>query len=144
MSDTWKEVEVSWEGERAFRSHNADGKDLLMGRLGDEKGHSPIELLLVGLAGCTGYDVVHILEKKRQTPEKFEVKIRAKRADDHPRVYTEIEIEYYLWGYDLTDKAVQQAIELSEGKYCSASAMLGKTAYIRSSYQILSSSKEKK
>ena len=109
-----------------------------MGKLGDQKGLSPMEMLLAGLAGCTGIDVALILGKKRQKLEDFEVKIRAKRANDHPMVYTEIEVKYLLWGEDLSEKAIRQAINLSEEKYCSVSAMLGKTAEIHSSYQILS------
>ena len=143
MSDEWKEIEAKWMKGRAFKSFNAEGGEALMGKLGDQSGLSPMEMLLAGLAGCTGIDVVHILGKKRQNLKDLEVKIHAKRADSHPMVYTEIEIEYLLWGDDLSDKAVQQAIKLSEEKYCSASAMLGKTAEIRSSYQIISSTKEK-
>lgn len=95
-----------------------------------------MELLLLGLAGCTGYDVVSILEKKRQPPDAFKLIVRGIRADDYPMVYTDIEVEYHLWGDQLTDKAVRQAIELSEDKYCSASVMLGKVAKIKSSYEI--------
>ena len=137
MKSDWKEVNVSWKGELAFEGINPNGDNVIMGKLGDQKGFSPMEHLLLGLAGCTAYDVVHILGKKRQKPESFEVKIRAKRADEHPMVYTEIEIEYLLSGDNLTEKAVKQAIDLSEDKYCSASAMLGKTAKISSSYQII-------
>jgi len=68
--------------------------------------------------------------------------VRGKRADDYPKVYTKIEIEYLLTGDDINPNAVEQAIQLSEDKYCSASAMLGKTAEIRSSYQIISSQNE--
>jgi putative redox protein len=96
-----------------------------------------MELLLLGMAGCTGEDIVHILGKKRIIPDRFEVRVRGKRADDHPRVYTEIEIEYLFWADDLNPKAVEQAIQLSEDKYCSASAMISKTAKIRSNYRIL-------
>ncbi len=143
MSNEWKEIEAKWMKGMAFKGFNAEGGEALMGKLGAQRGLSPMEMLLAGLAGCTGVDVAHILGKKRQNLEDFEVKIRAKRADVHPKVYTEIEIEYLLWGDNLTDKAVRQAIKLSEEKYCSASAMLGKTAEIRSSYQIMSSTKEK-
>ena len=143
MSNEWKEIEAKWMKGRTFKGFNPEGGEVLMGKLGDQSGLSPMEMLLAGLAGCTGIDVALILDKKRQNLENFEVKIRAKRADGHPRVYTEIEIEYLLWGDGLDDKAIQQAIKLSEEKYCSASAMLGKTAVIRSSYQIMSSIMEK-
>ena len=142
MKSEWKEIEVEWEGERAFTAVNPSGDNLLMGRLGDKQGFSPIEMLLVGLAGCTAYDVIHILAKKRQLPTQFKVTVRGKRGDDHPKVYNEIEIDYLLWGDTLTEKAVQQAIKLSEEKYCSASAMLGKTASISSSCRIIDNAKE--
>jgi putative redox protein len=70
------------------------------------------------------------------------VKVRGMRADDYPMVYTDIEVEYLFWGSGLTEKAVEQAIELSETKYCSASVMLGKTAKITSSYQIFETQAE--
>ena len=96
----------------------------------------PMQLLLVGLAGCTGIDIVTILQKKKLTPTDFKVIVRGKRAENFPMVYTDIEVEYYLWGDDLNSRAVEQAIKLSEQKYCSVSIMLGKTANIKSSYKI--------
>ena len=92
--------------------------------------------MLLGVAGCTGYDIVSILRKKRQNLTDFKVNVRGKRASEHPKVYTEIEVEYHLWGENLDAKAVEQAIELSETKYCSASAMLSATADLRSQYII--------
>jgi putative redox protein len=100
-----------------------------------------MQLILTGLAGCTGMDIVSILKKKRYEIEKFQVQVRGKRAAEHPRVYTEIEIQYLLWGSDLDELAVEQAVHLSEKKYCSASAMLGAVAQIKSSYQIFQTSK---
>jgi putative redox protein len=95
-----------------------------------------MEMLLLGLAGCTGMDVVSILKKKRQDLQAFKIRVRGKRAEQHPRVYTLIEVTYLLWGENLDAKAVERAIELSEKKYCSASAMLNAVAEIRSSYEI--------
>jgi putative redox protein len=94
-------------------------------------------LLLLAVAGCTGIDIVHILRKKRIKLDQFKVCVRGKRADDHPKIYKEIEIEYLFWADELSTKAVEQAIELSEEKYCSASAMMSKSAEMRSSYRIL-------
>jgi putative redox protein len=96
----------------------------------------PMQLLLVGLAGCTGIDIVSILEKKKSTPSGFKVKVRGKRAESYPMVYTDIEIEYLLWGDNLKKKDVEQAIKLSEHKYCSVSIMLAKTARLSSTYKI--------
>jgi len=136
MSSNWHEVVADWQGELTFIGKNDLDNTVRMGSKNDDANISPMELLLLGLAGCTAYDVVSILEKKRLNMEKFKIKVRGKRADDYPMVYTDIEIEYLLWGTGLTEKAVAQAIELSEEKYCSASAMLGKSAAITSAYQI--------
>ena len=97
----------------------------------------PMELVLVGLAGCTGIDVVNILQKKKITLADFKINVRGKRAESPPMVYTDIEVQYIFWGDDLKQKDVEQAIELSEQKYCSVSIMIGKTAKIKSSYKIL-------
>jgi putative redox protein len=137
MSSDWSEVAAQWNGEMSFTGTNSKGGSIQMGSLEGKPRVSPMEMLLLGAAGCTGVDVVHILRKMRQSLTDLQVKVRAKRADDHPKVYTEIEILYLLWGDDLSEKAVKQAIQLSEDKYCSASVMLGKTAEMRSSYRIL-------
>jgi putative redox protein len=142
MSQDWKEVSAQWAGEMGFVGKNLSGGKVQMGTVDGQPGASPMELLLLGMAGCTGVDIVHILGKKRITLDQFEVRVRGKRADEHPRVYTEIEIEYLFWADDLNPKAVVQAIQLSEEKYCSASAMLSKTAKIRSNYQILAPGEE--
>jgi len=107
-----------------------------MGTVAGEPGVTPMELLLLGLAGCTGMDVASILLKMRQKLVDFKINVRGKRADDHPKIYTEIEVTFELWGDDLDPSAVQAAIELSEVKYCSASAMLRTAAQIRSKYLI--------
>jgi len=105
---------------------------------GRDTGSRPMELLLMGLAGCTAMDVVFILRRKRQGITGLEVNVDADRASTHPKVYTRIHVEYVIYG-DVDDKAARQAIELSEGKYCSASAMLKKTAEVTWSYKIIPS-----
>ena len=137
MSAEWREVVAEWQGESAFLGKNNEGGVVQMGTLDGKPGISPMELLLVGLAGCTGVDVALILGKKKQPLQDLHVRVRGKRVDEHPRVYDEIEIEYLLWGEGLSEKAIEQAIQLSEEKYCSASAMLGKTARLTSRYRIL-------
>ena len=138
MSSNWVTLTAEWQGEMAFIGKNETGGSVQIGKVNNKPGISPMELLLAGLAGCTGVDVVHILRKKRISLHDFRVTIRAKRADDHPKVYTDIEINYLLWGQELAAKDVEQAIHLSEEKYCSASAMLSKAANITSTYRILS------
>ncbi|HHB90199.1 MAG TPA: OsmC family peroxiredoxin [Anaerolineae bacterium] len=103
-----------------------------------ETGVGPMDLLLFGLAGCTAVDVVIILKKQRQPVQGVTVKVRGERATEHPKVFTKIHIEYLVTG-DLDPKKVERAIQLSEEKFCSASAMLRKTAEITHSYQILPS-----
>ena len=98
----------------------------------------PMEMLLAALGTCTSVDVVNILKKKRQKLEALEVIVSGERAADAPRVWTKIEIVYRLTGA-LQEKAVRDAIELSETKYCSVAAMLGKTAKISFRFEILPS-----
>jgi putative redox protein len=97
---------------------------------------TPMELLLLSLGGCTGADVVGILEKKRQRVSGYEIEVRGVRREEHPRIYTEIEVVHRLRGRALDAKAVAHAIELSESKYCSVSAMLGASAKIKMRYEI--------
>jgi putative redox protein len=104
---------------------------------GDDTGFRPLELLLVGLGGCTAMDVVSILRKKRQDISGFEIQLHADRAHDHPKVFTAVTLNYIVRGHNVDPKAVERAIELSATKYCSAEAMLAKTAKITSTYQIL-------
>ncbi len=101
-----------------------------------EDGVGAMDLLLFGLAGCTAVDVVIILKKQRQPVEGVSVKVTGERADQHPKVFTNIHIEYIVQG-DLDPKKVERAIQLSEEKFCSASAMLRKTAEITHSYRIV-------
>ena len=92
-------------------------------------GSSPMELVLIGLCGCTGYDVVSILQKKREPFTSLEVSAQAERAASPPSVYTDIKLIYRVGG-KVSHKAVEDAVRLSEEKYCSVSAMLVKTAKI--------------
>ena len=104
---------------------------------GKNRGPSPMELLLVGMAGCTGVDVVDILRKKRVEFTGLEVRVEGIRAQTYPMVYTDIDVVYTVRGKDIPEHAVKQAIHLSEAKYCSASIMLGKTAKINTKYEII-------
>ena len=142
MQDEWTEISAVWLGERSFLGTNQEGASVQMGSLDGGPALGPMQLLLTGLAGCTGIDIVLILNKKRLDVQKFEINVRGKRAADHPKVYTEIEVQYLLWGNELDEKSIEQAIQLSEEKYCSASAMLGAVAEIKSSYQIYEASQD--
>jgi putative redox protein len=100
-------------------------------------GFVPMEMLLTGLAGCTGMDVISILRKKRQRVTDYEVRVRAERAEDHPMVFTSITVEHIVTGYQVSAEAVAHAVELSETKYCSAGAMLRKTAKLVHTFRIV-------
>jgi len=137
MSGNIREVVAEWQGESAFLGRNQAGGCVQLGSLNGAPGVSPMEVLLLGLAGCTGSDVVSILEKKRQTLQRFEIRVRGVRRETHPKIYTEIEVLYRLWGEALEPEAVEQAIQLSEKKYCSVSATVSATAEISTSYELL-------
>ena len=95
-----------------------------------------MELVLIALGGCTGADVVGILEKKRQRVTGYEIEVRGERRAEHPRIYTRIEVVHRIRGRKVDPKAVASAIELSETKYCSVSAMLSAAATIDTRYEI--------
>ena len=103
---------------------------------GDNLGVRPMEMLLLGVAGCTMIDVVTTLKKMRQELTHCETKVNAERADDHPKVFTNIHIQFLIKGNALDSKKVEKAITLSAEKYCSASIMLGKTASITHDFEI--------
>src|SRR5512139_3997810 len=93
---------------------------------GDSSAAKPLELLLIGLGGCTGMDIVPLLRKMRQDITGVELNITAERSEEHPRVYTRIDMEYVVTGRNLEEDKVRHAVELSYEKYCSVSAMLRK------------------
>jgi putative redox protein len=142
MDNTWREVTAEWQGEISFIGRNPNGGTVQMGKIGDKPGISPMELLLAGLAGCTGMDIASILTKQRQAFVGLKVHVRGKRATDYPMVFTELEVTYLLWGEGIDPKAVERAVQLSEEKYCSVGLMLSKAAPIRSSYRILKPGEE--
>ncbi|HEC81673.1 MAG TPA: OsmC family protein [Thermoplasmatales archaeon] len=104
---------------------------------GSEAAPRPMELLLIALGGCTASDVAAILKKKRVELQSFEVRLNAERAEEHPKVFTKIHIEYIFSGKDIQEKDAKRAIELSQEKYCPISAMLKKAVEITYSYEIL-------
>ena len=104
---------------------------------GNNLGVRPMEMLLLGVAGCTMIDVVTTLKKMRQNLTNCETKLSAERADEHPKVFTDIHIQFIVKGQDLDPKKVEKAITLSAEKYCSASIMLGETASITHDFEIV-------
>jgi putative redox protein len=127
-------VKAVWQKKMSFTATGGGGFTLPLDSSvehgGENSGFRPIELFLVGLAGCTGMDVISILEKKRQQVTHFEVRVSGEKAADHPKIYTNILVEYDITGVSIDPAAVDRAVELSETKYCAAIATLSKTAKI--------------
>ena len=134
------DAKVTWKGRMSFEGSAASGFTLPLGTDpavgGDNDGFRPMELLAIGLAGCTAMDVVSILQKKRQNVTGFEVRIDTERAQEHPKVFTHVKVEYVIDGHQVDPVAVERAIELSLTKYCPAQAMLAKAVKIEHTYLI--------
>jgi putative redox protein len=128
INNPMTEAKSTWISDQCFEAVSTSGHKIVVD--GEHKsGNSPMELVLIGLCGCTGYDVVSILRKKREPFTSLEVKAEAERATSPPQVYTEIRLTYKVGG-KVSHKAVEDAVRLSEEKYCSVAAMLSKTAKI--------------
>lgn len=111
-----------------------DGPEEFGGR---NLGVRPMEMLLLGMGGCTEFDVVHILRKSRQPVSLCEVEMEAERSAKEPKVFTRIHVHFRVAGPELTEKAVERAVRLSAEKFCSASIMLGATAEITHDFEIV-------
>jgi putative redox protein len=134
------DANVKWHGRMTFTGSADTGFEVPLGAKpavgGDNDGFRPLELMAVSLAGCTAMDVISILQKKRQDVTAFEVKVKAERAEEHPRVFTEAVIEYHVVGRDVDEKAVVRSIELSANRYCPAQGMLVKVFPMTLKYQV--------
>ncbi|MGD2177359.1 MAG: OsmC family protein [Anaerolineae bacterium] len=135
-------AQVTWVGPGMRLVGEADGPAIVVDHAlpdedREETGPRPVRLLLIGLCGCTAMDVISILQKKRQPFTGLQVKATAERAEEHPKVYTQIHLEFVVTGEGVDPAAVERSIELSQTKYCSASAMLGEAAEITTSYRIV-------
>jgi putative redox protein len=132
-----QEASIKWVGEEKFLATSPSGHAMAIDSdRASNKAPGPMELLLLALGGCTGTDVVSILKKKRQKLESLEIICSGERAAEPPKVWITLEVVYRLRG-TLDEAAVKRAIELSEKKYCSVSAMLQKTAKLTWRYEIL-------
>jgi len=124
------DAKVVWKQKMSFEGTSDSGFRVPLGTVqalgGDDDGFRPLELLAIGLAGCTAMDVISILTKKKQDVRDFEVKVHAERAEEHPKVFTHLTIEYVVSGQNIDRSAVERAVELSETKYCPAQAMFKK------------------
>lgn len=134
-------AKIKWSDGLQFIGQSGTGHAIVMDGDpevgGSNTGMRPMEMLLVGLGGCSGMDVASVLQKKKQQVAGIEINVKGTKADTYPKKFTEIEIEYIVTGKDLSEDAVKKAIELSFGKYCSVKATLEGAAKITYSYKIL-------
>ncbi|HXG68227.1 MAG TPA: OsmC family protein [Blastocatellia bacterium] len=132
-----KIAKLRYAGAEQFVGESQSGHALVTSfASGTGAAPTPMELLLISLGGCTGADVVGILEKKRQRVTGYEIEVRGERRAEYPRIYTSIEVIHKIRGHAVDARAVAHAIELSETRYCSVSAMLSAAAKITTRYEI--------
>ena len=121
---------IQWAGEAMFLGESGSGHVVVMDGPPDHGGRNlgvrPMEMVLIGLGGCTNFDVVSILKKARQPVESCEAFLEAERADEEPKVFTKIHVHFVVKGRGLKEAQVKRAVELSAEKYCAASIMLGR------------------
>jgi putative redox protein len=128
------QAQVKWIDELQFVARAGSGPAVVMDSSDSGGGAGPMELVLMGTAGCTAMDVITILKKKRLKVTGFKINISGERAEEYPKRYTDIHIEYVVYGTDIKPEGVKQAIDLSEKKYCGAMASLN--ARITHSFRI--------
>lgn len=132
---------VKWIEDSLMMAESGSGHAIVMDGPPEHGGRNlgvrPMEMLLLGLGGCTQFDVVHILRKGRHRVSRCEVELEAQRAESEPKVFTRIHVHFILAGPGLSAKAVQRAVSLSAEKYCSASLMLGQVAEISHDFELV-------
>lgn len=132
---------VKWLDHMTFVGESGSGHAVVMDGApehgGRDLGIRPMEMLLLGVGGCTAFDVVSILKKSRQAIVDCEVEVDSDRAEEVPKVFTRIHIHFIVSGNNLDSAKVEKAVNLSAEKYCSASIMLGKTAEITHDFEIV-------
>ncbi|MEO0053889.1 MAG: OsmC family protein [candidate division WOR-3 bacterium] len=134
------EATVRWTGMMQFVGVSGSSHAVVLDTGPDHGGAdtaaTPMELLLTALAGCTGMDVVSLLKKMRVNFTGLEIKAKGERRDEHPRIFTSIELEYVVYGNGIDRAAVQRAVELSQEKYCSVTGMIKATCPVSYTYRI--------
>ncbi|WP_456375635.1 OsmC family protein [Thiolapillus sp.] len=132
---------VKWVEDALMLGESGSGHVVVMDGPEEHGGRNlgvrPMEMLLLGMGGCTEFDVIHILKKSRQNVHFCEVEIKAERAKSEPKVFTRIHVHFRVGGKALTEKAVARAVSLSAEKYCSASIMLGEMAEITHDFELV-------
>lgn len=135
---------ISWVEGRTFVGESGSGHSIVLGTAsgpdGRTPGPSPMELVLMGTGGCSAFDVVHILERGREPVEDCTVELDADRATDDPKVFTRVHMRFVVKGRGLARAKVERAVQLSVEKYCSASAMIAKTAKMTHEVEVIDTS----
>jgi putative redox protein len=137
--DNMPRATVTWVNGKQFVGTDSGGQSVVLSGSEDQGGVSPSEMLMVALAACTAYDVVAIMEKKRKPLTSLTVVVDGERDDDPPWPYRRLHLTYRVSGDDLSEKAVSQAIQLSEEKYCSVAATVRGVAEITTAFEIVAS-----
>lgn len=127
---------TKWISNLDFEGQNTRDHKVAMSNSKGNLGPTPMELVLMGLGGCTGMDVLSILDKMRITFDRFEVQVEGTQADDHPKVFTQVSVLYKIWGTDVDEDKLARAVDLTQEKYCSVLHMINKTAAISYRYEI--------
>ena len=122
---------------RQFVATSGTGHHLLIDDPAGNTGAKPIELVAIALGGCTAFDVINVLRKKRQQVTAYEVKVEAEQAPDPPQVFTTVHIHHVVTGIGVSPQAVEDAIRLSEEKYCSVGAMVQKSAELHTTFAVV-------
>ncbi|MDD3804273.1 MAG: OsmC family protein [bacterium] len=133
--------EVKWIESMKFTAISDSGSKLVFeapeeGKSPETNTFKPMEMLLLSLAGCTGMDVISILKKMRMEILEFKMTVEGKRREEHPKIYTEIKLHYHFKGKNLERDKIERAINLSQEKYCSVSAMLKQSSEVTFAYEM--------
>ena len=129
---------IQYAGDDFFIGTTPSGHAQAIDTKGDRKSApTPLEMLLVSVAACTAADVISILEKKRQKISDYKVEIKGERREEYPQAFIKFHVHHIVYGIDVSEQAVAQAIELSDTKYCSVAATVRPTAEIVTSYEII-------
>ena len=138
MSGNTYKATVNYAGDEFFIGISPSGHAQVMDAKGDRHAApTPLDMLIVAVAGCTAFDVQSILAKKRQDVTDYKVEIEGTRAEEHPRKFIKFHIHHIVHGRNVSEKAVADAIELSDTKYCSVAATVRPTAEITTSYEVI-------
>lgn len=135
MTETMN-VQATYTAHMAFKIETGTGHSVTLDG-NHQAGASPMELLLVSLAGCSGMSVISILQKKKEDVTDYKVHVQGVRAGDHPKVFEEITVEHIITGHHVNPQSIERAIELAETRYCGVSIMLGKATHLKHIYHII-------